>query len=146
VRDYSLRALAPRIRAPVLETFCSEVVWGPKIFPLAFGVPIPAPRAELAACSDRTKSKEQRGGLALGVNKNVADATLAHYSASAAALSKLIAARSFCVKAESKLMLESRFALPSASFASTNAKAPLTLEHALDIPESLQGYRTMLPH
>jgi hypothetical protein len=33
------------------------------------------------------------------------------------------------------------------SFALTNAKAPLcSLEHTLDIPESLQGYRTVLPH
>jgi hypothetical protein len=30
----SLRNLAPRLGAPVLESFCSEVVWGPKLFPL----------------------------------------------------------------------------------------------------------------
>ena len=30
----SLRNLAPRLGVPVLESFCSEVVWGPKIFPL----------------------------------------------------------------------------------------------------------------
>jgi hypothetical protein len=68
----SLRALAPRIRAPGLHTFCSEVVWGPKNFPLG----PPAPRAELAACSERTKSGEQRGRLALVVNNYVPGATL----------------------------------------------------------------------
>jgi hypothetical protein len=35
---------------------------------IPFGVPKPAPRAELEACSDRTKIKEQRGRLALVVN------------------------------------------------------------------------------
>jgi hypothetical protein len=41
------------------------------------GAPDPAPRAELAACSDRTKSGEQRGRLALAVNNYVpADAAL----------------------------------------------------------------------
>jgi hypothetical protein len=35
----------------------------------------PAPRAELTACSDRTKSKEQRGRPALVVNNYVPDAT-----------------------------------------------------------------------
>ena len=40
------------------------------------GAPEPAPRAELEACSDRTKSKEQRGRLALVVNNYVPDAAL----------------------------------------------------------------------
>ena len=40
------------------------------------GAPDPAPRAELAACSDRTKSGEQRGRLALVVNNYVPDAAL----------------------------------------------------------------------
>jgi hypothetical protein len=31
---FALRDLAPRLGVPVLESFCSEVVWGPKIFPL----------------------------------------------------------------------------------------------------------------
>ena len=34
LRNVPLRDLAPRIRVPVLAAFCSEVVWGPKIFPL----------------------------------------------------------------------------------------------------------------
>jgi hypothetical protein len=45
---------------------CRLSVLGLQIFPS--GAPKPAPRAELEACSDRTKSKEQRGGLALVVS------------------------------------------------------------------------------
>jgi hypothetical protein len=90
------------------------------------GAPKPkrAPRAELEACSGPTKSKEQRRGLTRVVNNYVARHR-PRYSTSTAS-TKLIVARSFCVKVESKLMLmlASRFDFPSASLASTSAKKP----------------------
>jgi hypothetical protein len=43
-------------------------------------------------------------------------------------------------------MLASRFDFPSASLASTSAKAPLLNTQTFYFPESLQGYQTMLPH
>ena len=47
---------------PVLEPFCFGAcrlsVLGPQNFP--FGPPKLAPRAELAACSDRTKAQQRR--------------------------------------------------------------------------------------
>jgi hypothetical protein len=49
------------------------------------------------------------------------------------------------VEVERKLMRASRFAFPSASFASTNAKAPLLNTLSISLA-SLQGYRTVLPH
>jgi hypothetical protein len=50
------------------------------------------------------------------------------------------------VEVESKLILASRFDFPSASFASTSAKAPLlnTLSISLDLFRDI--YRTVLPH
>jgi hypothetical protein len=56
-----LRALAPRLGGPVLGGKFSEAAWGPQ--KKTSGVPKPAPRAELAACSDRTKAQQQRESL-----------------------------------------------------------------------------------
>jgi hypothetical protein len=121
---------------PVLSPFgfcCLPViaVLGLQNFPS--GAPKRAPRAELEACSDRTKSKEQRRRLAHVVNNYVARQH-SRYSASKAS-TKLVVARSFCVEVESKLVLASRFDFPSASLVSTSAKAPLlnTLSVSLDL-------------
>ena len=116
---------------PWFPAACRLAVLGLQNFPS--GAPKRAPRAELEACSDRTKSKEQRRRLAHVVNNYVARQH-SRYSASTAS-TKLIVARSFCVEVESKLMLASRFDFPSASLASTSTKAPLlnTLSISLNL-------------
>jgi hypothetical protein len=57
----SLRDLAPRLGVPVLDTLCSEVVWGPKIFPLG-PTGAPARRSSRHVLIERKANKEQRGG------------------------------------------------------------------------------------
>jgi hypothetical protein len=132
----------PRLVGPVLPTFCSEVVWGPKNFP-------PGSRNRRHVRSSRhvlieRKAKSNAGGLHLLLIIMWPDATPTVLLLQLLLNQLLLAPRSFCVEVESKLMLASRFDFPSASFPSTNAKAPLL--NALSMPESLQGHRTMLPH
>jgi hypothetical protein len=81
------------------------------------------------------KAKSNAGGLHVLLIKNYVARHHSRCSASTAS-TKLIVARSFCVEVESKLMpASSRFDFPSASFALTNAKAPLldTLSISLDL-------------
>ena len=59
----ALRDLAPRDRAPGLHTFCSEVVWGPKNFPL-----VPQNRRHVRSSRHvliERKAKSNAGGLHL---------------------------------------------------------------------------------
>jgi hypothetical protein len=111
-------------------------LWGPKTGATA---------AELEALSDRMKSKEQRGRLALVVNNYVARRR-SRCTASTAS-TKPIVARFFCLLCGGR---EQAHACISLRFSQRAVRVDQhegpSLEHTLDIPESLQGYRTVLPH
>jgi hypothetical protein len=78
---------------PLGSAACRLTVLGLQNFPS--GAPKRAPRAELEACSDRTKIKEKRRRLTCAVNNYVVRRH-SRYSASTAS-TKLIVARSFAV-------------------------------------------------
>jgi hypothetical protein len=109
---------------------------GSQNFP--FGVPKLAPRADLTACSDRTKAQQQQ--------QRERPRSLAYKSSgylllnrpASLLLSATTSVRCLRCTKEIKLLLGSCFAFDSASSLSTKANAPTSLHLPLDNPKPFQ--------